>query len=78
MRRVVYVMQMAFWTSVPAFAVYLAVTSGDGRLGWPGEALWCVVVGSSAFLTAWAFPPVPDQTGGTLTLWLSLGLDGEP
>jgi hypothetical protein len=64
MRRIVNVMQVAFWTSVPLFAVYLAVTSGDGRLWWPGEVLWWVVLASAAFLTAWAFPPVPGENEG--------------
>ena len=54
MRRVVNVMQVAFWTSVPLFAVYLAVSwaLGEVPLGWPGVPLWCVVVISSGFLTA--------------------------
>ena len=51
-RRVVYVMQVAFWTSVPLFAVYVAVSPRDGLLGWPGKALLYVVMASSAFLTA--------------------------
>jgi len=65
MQRVTNVMQVAFWTSVPLFAVYLAVTPRDGRLGWPGEVLWWVVVGSSAFLTAREFLPVPGEIGAT-------------
>ena len=40
MRRVVTIMQVAFWTSVPLLAVYLVVTPRDGRIGWPGEVLW--------------------------------------
>ncbi len=64
MRRVVNVMQMAFWTSVPLFAVYLAVIPTDGRLGSPGVVLWCVVLISSAFLTAWlALPAAPREEG---------------
>jgi hypothetical protein len=65
MRRVVTIMQVAFWTSVPLLAVYLALTPRDGRLGWPGEVLWWVVLNTSAFLSAWAFPPVPGEIGGT-------------
>jgi hypothetical protein len=65
MRRVVNVMQVAFWASVPLFAVYLAVTPRDGRLGWTGEVLWWVVLASSAFLTARTFPPVPGAIEGT-------------
>jgi hypothetical protein len=64
MRRVVNVMQVAFWTSVPAFAVYLAVTSRDGRLGWPGVALGFVVMASSAFLTARASLLMPPREEG--------------
>ena len=49
-------MQGAFWTSVPLFAVYLAVSwpgsPSEGHLGWPGKALLYVVMASSAFLTA--------------------------
>ena len=67
MRRVVYVMQVAFWTSVPLFAVYLAVSPRDGRLGWPGETLLYVVVVSSAFLTArLALPATSREEGGEL------------
>ncbi len=65
MRRVVNVMQVAFWTSVPLFAVYLAVTSGDGRLGLPGRVLLYVVLVSSAFLTArLALPAASREEGG--------------
>jgi hypothetical protein len=66
MRRVVNVMQVAFWTSVPLFAVYLAVSPRDGRLGWPGEALWSVVVVSSVFLMACLVLFVPSREGGEL------------
>jgi hypothetical protein len=67
MRRVVKVMQVAFWTSVPLFAVYLAVTSGDGRLGMPGRVLLYVVIASSAFLTArLALPASSREEGGEL------------
>jgi hypothetical protein len=65
MGRVLNVVQGAFWTSVPLFAVYLAVTPRDGRIGWPGEVLWWIILFSSAFLTAWSFPPVPGEIGGT-------------
>ena len=67
MRRVVYVMQVAFWTSVPLFAVYLAVSLRDGRLGLPGMAQWGIVVVSSAFLTArLALPAASREEGGEL------------
>jgi hypothetical protein len=64
MRRVVKVMQVAFWTSVPLFAVYLAVTPRDGRLGWPGVALLYVVLVSSAFLTARLALPASSREEG--------------
>ena len=64
MRGVVYVMQVAFWTSVPLLAVYLAVSPRDGRLGWPGEALLYVVVASSGFLTARLSLPAPSREEG--------------
>ena len=64
MRRVSNAMQVAFWTSVPLFAVYLAVTPRDGRVGWPGVVLWCVVVASSAFLTACLALPAPSREKG--------------
>jgi|SRR5215218_701231 len=64
MRRVVYVMQVAFWTSVPLFAVYLAVTPRDGRLGWPGRVLLYVVIASSAFLTARLALPAASREEG--------------
>lgn len=57
-------MTVAFWTSVPLFAVYLAVTPSDGRLGLPGWVLWCVVVDSSAFLTACLALPAPSGEEG--------------
>jgi hypothetical protein len=67
MRGVVYVMQVAFWTSVPLLAVYLAVSPRDGRLGWPGEALLYAVLVSSAFLTArLALPAASREQGGEL------------
>jgi hypothetical protein len=67
MRRVVNVMQVAFWTSVPLFAVYLAVSPRDGRLGWPGVALLYVVVASSWFLTArLALAAASREEGGGL------------
>jgi hypothetical protein len=64
MQRIVNVMQVAFWTSVPLFALYLAVTPRDRRLGWPGEVLWWVVVVSAAFLTARLAPPTPAREEG--------------
>ena len=64
MRRVVNAMQVAFWTSVPLLAVYLAVTPRDGRIGWPGDALWWVVVVSAALLTAWPALPATSQEKG--------------
>ena len=64
MQRVANVMQMAFWTSVPLFAVYLALSPRDGRLGWPGEALLYVVLVSSAFLTARLALPAPSREEG--------------
>jgi hypothetical protein len=59
-------MQVVFWTSVPLFAVYLAVSPSDGRLGWPGEVLLYVVMASSAFLTArlYLLAPSRDEGGG--------------
>jgi hypothetical protein len=68
MRRVVNVMQVAFWTSVPLFAVYLAVSwpgsPSEGHLGWPGKALLYVVVTSSGFLTARLSLPAPSRKEG--------------
>jgi hypothetical protein len=57
-------MQVIFWTSVPLFAVYLAVSWALGAhtlASWPGITLWLVVVASSAYLTPQAFPPVSDE-----------------
>ena len=49
----------------PAFRSVPGRDTRDGRLGWPGEVLWWVVVGSSAFLTAREFLPVPGEIGAT-------------
>jgi hypothetical protein len=59
-------MQVAFWTSVPLFAVYLAVSwaLSEGPLGWPGEVLLYVVMASSAFLTARLYLPAPSREKG--------------
>jgi hypothetical protein len=57
-------MQVIFWTSVPLFAVYVAVTwalSTDPLAAWPGVALWVVVLASSAYLAPRAFPPASDE-----------------
>ena len=68
MRRDVHLAMVAFWTSVPMFAVYLAILwSGvDQPLGWLGALLWAVVVTSSAYLTVllWSFPLVEGERGG--------------
>ena len=58
MRRDVYLMMVAFWTSVPLFAVCLAVSWPLRDLAWPVVVLWVVVVVSSAYLTPQAFPLV--------------------
>jgi hypothetical protein len=61
-------MQVVFWTSVPLFAVYLAVSPSEGRLGWPGQFLWVAVMASSAFLTAQPYLLAPSrEEGGGLT-----------
>jgi hypothetical protein len=62
MRRDVHLAMVAFWTSVPLFAVYLAVSWP--HLGWPGEALLYVVVASSGFLTARLSLPAPSREEG--------------
>lgn len=51
MRSAVHFALVAFWTSVPLFAVGLAVSWPRRDLGWPAEVLWVIVVASSAFLT---------------------------
>ena len=51
MRRDVYLMMVAFWTSVPLFAVSLAVSWSRHDLVWPTEVLLGVVLASSAYLT---------------------------
>lgn len=64
MRRIVNVVQVAFWAGIPLFAVYLAVTPRDGRLGWPSVVLQCAVLASSAFVTARLALPTPSQEEG--------------
>jgi hypothetical protein len=67
MRRDVHLAMVAFWTSVPMFAVYLAFfwPSVYRPLGWLGALLWAVVVSSSAYLTVlWSFPLVKGERGG--------------
>ena len=44
-------MMVAFWTSVPLFAVSLAVIWPQRVLPLPVAILWLVVLASSAFLT---------------------------
>jgi hypothetical protein len=63
MQRASTIMLAIFWTSVPLFAVYVAVSwsLGVDPLAWPGRALWLVVLASSACLTPQAFPPVSDE-----------------
>ena len=61
MRRDVHLMTIAFWTSVPLFAVSLALSGPPRDLAWPVVVLWVVVVASSAYLTPQAFPPVPRE-----------------
>jgi hypothetical protein len=64
MGRVLNVVQGAFWTSVPLFAVYLAVTPRDGRIGWPGEVLWWIILFSSAFLMVRVSPLMVSREEG--------------
>jgi uncharacterized membrane protein YdfJ with MMPL/SSD domain len=52
---------VAFWTSVPLFAVSLALYGPLRDLAWPVVVLWVVVLVSSAYLTPQAFPPVPRE-----------------
>ena len=59
MQRADYLMTIAFWTSVPLYAVALAVFWP--HLGVPGVFVWAVVVTSSAFLTFRAFVPWPGE-----------------
>jgi len=67
-RRDVHLAMVAFWTSVPMFAVYLAVSwTGLYRpLWWLGALLWAVVVTSSAYLTVllWSFPLLEGERSG--------------
>ena len=51
MRRDIYLMMVAFWTSVPLLALSLAVSWSQGDLLGPGEVVWVVVLASSAYLT---------------------------
>jgi hypothetical protein len=51
MRRDVYLMMVAFWTSVLLFTVSLAMSWSRRDLVWPGEVLLGVVLASSAYLT---------------------------
>jgi len=60
-RRDVHLAMVAFWTSVPLFAVYLAVSWPAYGLGGQGGVLWGVVVLSSAYLAPRAFPPMPRE-----------------
>ena len=64
MRRDVYLMMVAFWTSVPLFAVSLAVSLSRRDLVWPGEVLWVVVLASSAYLTVRLSPSFPRPREG--------------
>ena len=64
MRRDVYLMMVAFWTSVPLLAVSLAVSWSQRDLGWPGEVLWVVVLASSAYLTVQLCPLFPREGEG--------------
>jgi preprotein translocase subunit SecF len=61
MRRDVHLAMVTFWTSVPMFAVYLALSGPLRDLAWPVMVLWVVVVVSSAYLTPQAFPPVSGE-----------------
>jgi hypothetical protein len=63
MRRLVSVMQVAFWASVPLFVAALAASWLLGELVWPAMLLWPVVILSSAFLTAREYRLVPRDGG---------------
>jgi NADH:ubiquinone oxidoreductase subunit 5 (subunit L)/multisubunit Na+/H+ antiporter MnhA subunit len=65
MRRDVYLMMVAFWTSVPLLAVSLAVSWSQRELGWPGAVLWVVVLASSAYLTVRLCPLFPREGEGS-------------
>ena len=65
MRRDVYLMMVAFWTSVPLFAVSLAVSWTQHDLVWPGEVLGWAVVTSSAYLTVRLSPSFPGEGEGS-------------
>jgi hypothetical protein len=60
---------VAFWIGVPLLAVALAASWPRRDLGWPAEALWLVVVASSAFLTFRAFAPVAGEGGRGEARW---------
>ena len=51
--KLVYCTLVAFWASVPLFAVYLAASwaLGADPFAWPGMVLWVVVLATSAYLT---------------------------
>ena len=53
MRQVANIMQVIFWTSVPLFAVGMAISwaLNADPLAWPGRPLWIVVLASSGCLT---------------------------
>jgi hypothetical protein len=65
MRRDVRLAMVVFWTSVPLFAVYLAVawSSSFINLGLPGALLNSVVVASSAYLTLRTVSALPAEEG---------------
>ena len=70
MRRDVYLMMVAFWTSVPLFAVSLAAIWPQRDLPWPVTILWLVVMASSVFLTVQGYsrsepPEHEDERGET-------------
>ncbi len=72
MLRAFHSMVVAFWIGVPLLAVALAVSWPRRELGWPAEALWLVVVASSAYLTFRVFAPVPDEDGCGEARWTSV------
>ena len=65
MRRDVYLMMVAFWTSVPLFAVSLAVSWSRHHVVWPTEVLLGVVLASSAYLTVRLCPLFPREGEGS-------------
>jgi len=76
MPRAFHSMLVAFWISVPLFAVVLAVSWPRRDLGWPAGVLWVVVVASSAYLTFRAFAPVASlgEDGRGEARWTSESL----